>query len=148
MSNPSRVSAAAITLIKSHEGVRSRAYRCPANVLTIGVGHTGPDVKEGAVWTDVQIDAALKADLIRFERGVVRLIGTAKTSQAQFDAMVSLAFNIGLGNFTKSSVLANHLNGRHQSATAAFHLWNKGGGRVLPGLVTRRASEARLYASG
>jgi len=140
-------SQACIDLIKRFEGSRNKVYRCPAGVLTIGVGHTGPDVKAGAVWTDKQIDAALKADLDRFTVAVRSLIDDAPATQHQFDALVSLAFNIGTGAFARSSVLANHLKRRYPNAAAAFLLWNKGGGKVLPGLVARRAAEADLYLS-
>jgi lysozyme len=62
-----------------------------------------------------------------------------------FDAMVSLAFNVGIGAFLRSSVLRLHLAGDHRRAAEAFGLWNKAGGKILPGLVRRRTAEANLY---
>lgn len=139
-----------LDLIKTFEGVRLKTYRCSAGVPTIGYGATGPDIRMGMTWTMVQAETRLKADVTRFAIGVTALIGKSKTSQANFDALVSLAFNIGLAAFKTSSVLKNHLAGRNQAASAAFGLWVKarvnGKLTVLPGLVRRRAAEAKLYS--
>jgi lysozyme len=142
-------SPACLSIIKEFEGVRLKAYPDPATKgppITIGVGHTGPEVRLGLVWTEAQVDAALKADLLRFTVSLRALLGAAKTTQHQFDAMLSLAFNIGPGNFAKSSVLKNHIAGKYAAAAAAFALWNKAAGKVMPGLTRRRAAEAALYA--
>ncbi len=75
------------------------------------------------------------------------MLNDQPTTPNMLGAMVSLAYNIGLGAFGKSSVLKNHLARRYANAAASFNLWNKGGGKVLPGLVRRRAAEAVLYLS-
>lgn len=133
----------ALALIKRSEGLRLKAYKCPANVVTIGYGSTGPHVTMGMVITEAEAETLLREDLQRFEAGVESMGGVM--SAGQFGAMVSLAFNIGLGAFGKSSVLRLHKAADYAGAAASFALWNKGGGRILPGLVTRRADEAALY---
>lgn len=143
-----RVNQAGLDLIKSFEGLRLAAYRCPAGVWTIGYGHTGPNVKPGLRITLAEAEALLKGDLDRFESGVESAIGPASTTANQFSAMVSLAFNIGLGAFQRSTVLRMHRAGNRQRAAAAFLLWVKGGGRTLPGLVRRRTAERALYLRG
>ncbi len=120
-------------------------YVCPAGVLTIGWGHTGIDVRRGMVITEAQADALLQTDLDRFEDAVAKAAPGA--TQAQFDAMVCLTYNIGIGAFLKSSVLRFHKAGDYRRAAEAFGMWIKGGGRVLPGLQRRRAREADLYRS-
>jgi lysozyme len=148
-------------LIERNEGCRLKAYRDVVGVLTIGYGITGPEVHEGMVITREQADRMLSDRLAReFEPAVNKLIGEAPTTQGQFDAMVSLAFNIGpgdwrrglrarhdAGGFEDSSVLREHLAGNHQAAANAFLLWNKAGGRVLPALTRRRHQERALYLS-
>lgn len=137
------IGSAGLKLIESFEGNKLTAYLCPAKVWTIGVGHTGPDVKPGMTITPAQSLMLLQADLDRFEEAVAKAAPNA--TQNQFDAMVSLAFNIGVGAFLGSSVLREHKAGRHVAASDAFTMWVKGGGKVLPGLVRRRAAEAALY---
>lgn len=132
-----------LALIKRFEGLRLKAYLCPAKVWTIGYGSTGPHVKPGMEITEAQAEQLLRDDLARFEKAVSDAAPNA--TQDQFDAMVSLAFNIGIAGFQKSSVLRLHRLGKHDAAADSFALWNKGGGRVLPGLVRRRADEAHLY---
>lgn len=140
-----RVNHSGLALIKSFEGLRLTAYKCPAGVWTIGYGHTGPDVRPGMVITTQEADALLKGDLDRFESGVDAAIGQTPTTSNQFSAMVSLAFNIGLGAFQRSTVLRQHKTGHYNLAAAAFLMWVKGGGRTLPGLVRRRTAERALY---
>jgi lysozyme len=141
-----KIAQPGLDLIKSFEGWRATSYLCPAGVWTIGWGSTGPHVKPGMTITQERGEALLRADLGRFEAAVTRLV-TVNVSQAQYDAMVSLAFNIGIAAFGRSSVL-RHVNARSFDAAAkAFALWNKGGGRVLSGLVRRRAAESALFAS-
>lgn len=137
------INAAGMNIIKQSEGLELKAYRCPANILTIGYGSTGPHVKEGMVITEAQAEELLRSDLRRFEDAVDRAAPDATDNQ--FSAMVSLAFNIGEGAFIGSSVLRKHKAGDRVGAAESFKLWNKGGGRVLPGLVKRRAAEAQLY---
>lgn len=141
-----QIGAAGLALIKEFEGLELKAYLCPAKVWTIGYGSTGPHVTPGQVITEAQADVLLQRDLDRFEDAVAKAAPGA--TQAQFDAMVSLAFNIGIGAFGKSSVLRLHKAGDHRAAAEAFGMWIKGGGRVLPGLQRRRAKEADLYRRG
>lgn len=140
-----RVNQAGLALIKSFEGLRLGAYLCPARVWTIGYGHTGPDVRPGQKITEAEAEALLKGDLDRFESGVSTALGDAPTTDNQFSAMVSLAFNVGLGAFQRSTVLRQHRAGNRQRAAAAFLMWVKGGGKTLPGLVRRRTAERNLY---
>jgi GH24 family phage-related lysozyme (muramidase) len=141
-----RVGPRAIALMHAFEGCRLKAYRCPAGIWTIGWGDTGPHVHAGLAWTQEQADAAFAARLEReFVPGVAKAIGDAPTTPAQFGAMVALAYNVGVKAFTGSSAAREHRAGNHAAAEAAFHRWNKAGGRVLTGLVRRRAAEAALY---
>jgi lysozyme len=145
-----KLSSAGLDLICSFEGYhkalpdgRCIAYRCPAGVLTLGWGCT-EGVREGMIWTREEAQVALRRELAKFEAGVIRLT-TVPLNQNQFDALVSFTYNVGLGAF-EGSTLRRKLNaGDYRSAASAFKLWNKGGGRVLPGLVNRRAREATLF---
>ena len=141
------ISNAGIALIKKYEGLRLTSYLCAAKVPSIGYGHTGPDVQLGMAINEREAEQYLKGDLIRFEHGVEQLIDERQTNQNEFSAMVSLAYNIGLGNFRKSSVLKFHNEGDKKAAANAFLLWNKAGGKVLNGLTSRRNAERRLYVS-
>jgi lysozyme len=138
-------SSKAIALIKKFEGCKLKAYLCPAKVPTIGFGATGPDVKLGMVWTQAKADARLASDVAKFAKGVAAIV--PKATQSQFDALVSLAYNIGLGALKGSTLLKLHNAGNHKAAAAEFAKWVKAGGVTLPGLVTRRKAEAALYAS-
>lgn len=142
-----QINDAGLALVKRFEGLRLEAYRCPAGVLTIGYGSTGPHVKEGMIITPGEAERLLRADLSRFETGVDAMTGGFATSDNQFSAMVSLSFNIGLGNFATSSVLKRHKAGAFDRAADAFLMWNKAKGNVLPGLVRRREAERELYLS-
>ena len=144
------VDARGIILIKSFEGLRLNAYPDPGTggaPWTIGYGHTGPDVYRGLKITEAQAEDLLRKDLAKFERGVDRLIAGSFTSQPQFNAFVSLAYNIGLGGFQRSSVLRHHRAGNKLRAAASFLMWVKAAGRTLPGLVRRRNAERRMYLS-
>jgi lysozyme len=132
--------------IRGHEGCELEAYPDPAtngDPWTIGVGHTGPEVHKGMTITEAQADAYLAADLRKFEAGVNA--AAPKSTQAQFDAMVSLAFNIGLGNFRSSTLLKKHNAGDYDGAAAQFAVWNRANGKVMAGLTKRRAAEAAMY---
>jgi len=138
-------SPACIALIQSFEQCRLTAYLpTPQDVPTIGWGSTGPDIHLGLTWTQAQCDARFAADLNTFAQGVSKAV-TSITSQRQFDAMVSLAYNIGLGNFDSSTLLRLHNAADYAGAEAQFAVWNKQKGKVLPGLVRRRAAEAAMY---
>lgn len=137
-----------IAKLKTYEGFSLQAYLpTKDDVPTIGWGSTGPDIKLGMTWTPAQCAARFIADTSKFAIGVTSAIGDCPTTQNQFDAMFSLAYNIGLANFKTSSVLRYHKAGDYAKAKAAFALWNKQKGKVLNGLVNRRASEAAVYGS-
>jgi lysozyme len=139
---------------KKHPDGKVQAYLCPAGVWTIGWGSTGADpfnggrIRNGTVWTQEQCDTHFANHLATFEKAVRDGIGSSPTSQAQFDAMVSLTYNIGPAGFARSSVLRKHKAGDFDGAARAFLMWNKGGGKVLKGLTRRREAEAKLYRSG
>jgi lysozyme len=142
MSDP--VNRATVELIKRNEGCRLAAYQDSVGVWTIGYGHTGDDVTEGLQISQDQAEQLLRQDLEKFQDGVDDAIA-GDTSDNQFGAMVSLAFNIGLAHFKTSTVLREHNAGHYQTAADAFLLWNKAGGRVLPGLDRRRREERDQY---
>ena len=133
-------------LIKHFEGCRLDAYVCPAGVLTIGVGHTGPDVHEGQKITQAVANQLLRDDLERFEQGISDQIDVPLT-QEQFDALVSWAFNCGLGA-TADSTLRRRLNAREGVNTVISEelpRWTSGG---MAGLVRRRDAEVKLATTG
>lgn len=134
------------------EGCRLKAYRCPAGVLTIGYGHTGPDVTPGLEITASKAVALFNADVDKFVRSVEAVLKGTPVKQKQFDALVSLAYNIGLGNLKKSTLLKKVLaNPADPSIRAEFmkHVNSRVNGvlKPLPGLVKRRAAEADHYFS-
>lgn len=134
--------------IKGYEKCRLKAYMpAPDDVPTIGWGSTGPDVRMGMVWTQVQADARFAADLARFAGKVTALLGTSPTTQAQFDALVSFAYNVGYGDggLKTSTLLRMHKAGDFAAAALQFARWNKQAGRILSGLTTRRSAEADIY---
>ena len=159
-----KVSPAAIQMIKHHEGVKTRPYRCPALLWTVGVGHVidpshatvkyeerrNLPIPEG--WDRVlsmgEVDSILAQDLGRFERGVARLCPAALGHQGRFDALVSFAFNVGLGNLQRSGLRMKTNRGEFEDAADEFLKWTKAGGRVLPGLVKRRNDERAMYLNG
>lgn len=112
--------------------------------LTIGYGHTGPDVHPGMVITQEQADLLLVHDLQKFEIAVNNLV-TRPATPNQFAAMVDFAFNVGAGQFATSKVLAHFNAGDFQAAADDFQNWVTAYGKVLPGLVTRRAKERALF---
>lgn len=145
---PRTINAAAQAIIERAEHCRLRAYPDPGSggaPWTIGWGATGPDIHAGLVWTQAEADSRFAADLARLAAAIGLALGAAPTTDNQFGAMASLAYNIGIGRFRGSSVLRFHLAGDHPEAAQAFTAWNKADGHVLPGLVTRRAAEAQLY---
>jgi lysozyme len=144
-----KVNAEGYALLKKFEGCVLKAYRCPANVWTIGFGNTfyedGTKVKEGDVITQQRADELAKYIVEQFATSIRAMI-KQPLNENQFSACVSLAYNIGTGGFKKSSVLRK-LNANPTDPTIAdsFRLWNKGGGVVLKGLVRRREAEIQLY---
>ncbi|HGW1316994.1 TPA: lysozyme [Klebsiella pneumoniae] len=143
-----KLSQRGIDLIKQFEGYSSKAYPDPATggaPWTIGYGTT-KGVKPGMVITAQQAEKMLRDDVAKFESGVSSLI-TAPTTQGQFDAMVSLAYNIGLGNFGKSTLLKKHNARCYSCAADQFRVWNRANGKVMNGLTKRRAAEREVYMS-
>ncbi|KQT82436.1 lysozyme [Methylobacterium sp. Leaf466] len=140
-----KINDAGLDLIKSFEGYKDKAYLCPANVWTIGFGTT-KGVKRGDTCTTLQAEAFLRRDLAIFEAAVDKAVKVDMTPN-QFSALVSLCYNIGGGAFAASTLVRKLNAGDVKGAQAAFASWNRGGGRVLPGLVRRRAAEAKLFGT-
>lgn len=155
------IAPAAIEMIKHHEGVRYEAYRCPARLWTIGVGHVIDPAHARVPFNDrlrldlpvdwnrrlseAEVDELLQTDLARFERGVYRLC--PRTSTNQLAGLVSFAFNVGLGNLQRSTLRSRHNRADYEGAAQEFLKWTKAAGRVLPGLVKRRSDERAMYSS-
>ena len=143
-----KTSSNGTSLIKEFEGFVASAYLCPAKVWTIGIGTTvypnGTKVKKGDKCTQEQALEYLQHDLKSFEKTVNESV-KVPLSQNQFDALVSLAYNIGSGAF-KNSTLLKKLNAKDYAGAAdQFLVWNKGSGKVLKGLVRRRDAERALF---
>jgi lysozyme len=149
-----QINAAGLAIIKAFEGClkklpdgRFTTYQCPANVTTIGYGHTNlggvpPHITRGDIWTQADCDSALAADMGKFERHVSRL-GPEIKDPNQFAAIVSWSFNCG--GPASSSVWKYARAGDKAETRVRLLRWNKAGGRVLNGLVRRRESEADLF---
>jgi lysozyme len=135
-----------IDLIKAFEGFRGEAYLCPAGVWTFGYGTTKA-VAQGDTCSEEVGESLLRRDVSAFERAVTRLV-KVPVSQNQFDALVSLAYNIGVEALRKSTLIAFLNQGKYHDAAAQFLRWNRGGGRILPGLVRRRTAERELFLRG
>ena len=142
-----KISKAGLDIIKQYEGCRLTSYKCPAGVWTVGFGWT-EGVTPGMTITRAQAEELLTRGVVSYEKAVQDAIGDTKTTQNQFDAMVSLCYNIGPANFRKSTVVRQHKLGDYAAAADAFLMWNKAGGKVLAGLVKRREAERSLYLGG
>jgi lysozyme len=170
-----KLSKAGEDLMHRFEGFRNRPYLCPAHIWTIGYGHvlyqeqirlpmvrppgkTKADIpmirsefplkpEDNRVWTKDEINELFRVDIEDFERGVLRLVPGCAGHQGRFDALVSLAYNIGSGNLQRSTIRMRANRGDWEGAAEAFKLWSKGGGKVLPGLVRRREAEIALFLS-
>lgn len=143
-----KLSQRGIDLIKQFEGYSSKAYPDPATgggPWTIGYGTT-KGVKPGMVITAEQAEKMLRDDVAKFESGVSALL-KVPTTQGQFDAMVSLTYNIGLGNFGKSTLLRKHNEKCYSCAAGQFPVWNRAAGKVMNGLTRRRNAERDMYMS-
>lgn len=138
-----RTSENGLALIRQAEGLRLRAYKCPAGVWTIGFGTTA-GVKEGQVITKERAEELLRDDVKRFEDQVLRLVKVQLT-QGQLDALVSFTYNLGAANLGNSTLLRLLNAGDYKGAAAQFDRWTKAGGKELPGLVKRRAAERALF---
>jgi lysozyme len=150
----------AIEMIKHHEGVRQKPYRCPAKLWTVGVGHVlypeqgklKIDERDGFVLKDAdnrtfsmeEVNAILKSDLARFERGVV-LFCPVRLTGGQFDALVSFSFNVGLGTLQRSTLRQKVLRGDMEGAAEELLKYCKAGGKILKGLENRRKDERALF---
>lgn len=144
------ISDEGLRLIKSFEGYYTKqpdgscvAYLCPAKVATIGWGCT-EGVKLGMRWTEAEATEGLRREISKHEAAVNRLV-TVDINQHERDALISFSYNCGVGALQSSTVLKRLNKGDRAGAAAAFAAWNKGGGKVLPGLVARRAREAALF---
>ena len=138
-------SGACAALIQSFEQCRLTAYLpTPRDRWTVGWGETGPGIGPGTVWTQEAADASF-AQRLRLLGASLDALITAPTTQNQFDAMASLAWNIGLGAFATSTLLRRHDAGDFAAAAHEFARWNRQGGQVLAGLTRRREAEAALY---
>lgn len=153
---------ATIAMIKHHEGVRNKPYKCPAKLWTIGVGHVlypeqgklpieqrdkvALKPEDFRVFTKDEIDNILKKDLQRFIDGVFRYCPD-NLNENRLGALVSFAFNVGLGTLQRSTLRQKHNRGDFRGACDEFLKFTKAGGKVLPGLVKRRNDEIALYTA-
>jgi GH24 family phage-related lysozyme (muramidase) len=139
----------ALDLIRRFEGCRLEAYLCPANVWTIGYGHTGPNVKPRLKITQADAEALLLSDVDRFARAVDTWI-KVKLSNNQRCALISFTFNVGIGALQESTLRKRLNNGEDAVKVAMEELprWNKGDGKILEGLVRRRKAEVDLFCRG
>ena len=166
-----KLSHAGAELMHRYEGCRNRPYLCPAHIWTIGYGHVlyqqqirlpmvkkeGESVQirkefplaegDNRVWSKEEINQLFATDVATFERGVLRLVPAVAGKQGAFDALVSFAFNAGLGNLQRSQIRMRANRGDWQGAGEALMDWTKGGGKVLPGLVKRREAERAMLLS-
>jgi len=152
-----------LKMLRHHEGVKHEPYRCPARLWTVGVGHViDPNhisvpfderlrLSIPAGWdrklTDEEVDSILQQDLARFLAGVRRLCTVDDLSPRHL-ALTSFAFNVGLGNLQNSTLRMKHNRGDFEGAADEFLKWTLAGGKVMPGLVTRRKDERALYLKG
>ena len=157
-----KVSDKAIQMIKHHEGVRQKPYRCPAKLWTVGVGHVlyprqgalkmeerdsvPLEERDNRTFSMEEVDGILRDDLNRFERGVERYC-PVKLTQGQFDALVSFSFNVGLGTLQRSTLRQKIIRGDMEGAAEEFLKYTLAGGKVLKGLVNRRNDERALFLS-
>ncbi len=155
------ISAKALEMIKHHESVRIKPYRCPAFLWTIGVGHVidgnhtklSVDARKSLpcptewnrTFTMSEVDAILSKDLERFERGVLQYCPSAGARQGWLDALVSFSFNVGLGALQRSTLRQKHNRGDYKGAADEFLKYTKANGIVLKGLVNRRNDERVIY---
>jgi lysozyme len=140
-----------LAAIRRFEGLRTKAYKCPAGVWTVGYGHTSaagpPSVSAATVVTTKAAEEILKKDLEKFEGAVTRLVKVPVTEN-QFAALVSFTYNVGEGAFAKSTLLKKLNGGNYDAVPDELAKWTRAGGRKLTGLVNRRAAEAGLWAKG
>ena len=138
-----KVSGKGLALIKEFEGCKLTAYKDSVGVWTIGYGHTR-SARQGMVITQAQADELLALDVAAHAAGVYKAL-QVKLEQHQFDAVVSLAFNVGVSAVRNSTLMKMTNRGDVKPAAAQFDRWNKAGGKVLAGLTRRRAAERKMY---
>ena len=159
-----KTSEEGIKLIKHFEGIKNRPYKCSARVWTIGVGHVIYDAQlrlkladrdsfklkpeDDRIWSNEEIDDLLKRDLSRFEAGVLRMLRPVPLKQHEFDALVSFAFNLGVGTLQRSTVRSAMLRGDKTLAGETLLKYCRAGGKVLQGLQRRRLAEHALLMRG
>jgi len=137
-----------IALIKKSESCSLTAYQCPAGVWTCGWGSTGADVTATTRWTQAQADARLAADMMRFVADALRLSpGLAKQPPGRLAAIADFCYNAGAHAYEDSTLRKLVNAGDWTSAKTELGKWVRGGGRVLPGLVVRRAADAALLGA-
>lgn len=142
-----RISDAGVDLIKSFEGLKLEAYKCPAGIWTIGYGHTGAGVTSGLSIDEQEAESLLYDDLVKFEDGVNKLTCELDITQGMFDALVCFAYNVGLDALARSTLLKLLKQNKVLEASEQFKVWNKAGGKELAGLTRRRNAEAELFLS-
>jgi len=156
------VSPKAIAMIKHHEGVRQKPYQCPARLWTIGVGHVmWPEQgklkledrnafpvrqEDMRTYSMEEVDAILRSDLARFEKGVATYC-TVPLTQGEFDALVSFSFNVGLGTLQRSTLRAKLNRGDKAGAAEELLKYCMAGGKILKGLQNRRIDERAMFMS-
>ena len=135
-----------IDIIKKYEGCKLSAYRCPSGVLTIGYGHTD-NVRAGQHITQQEADDMLLQDILQREKQIDEVL-TADLNENQYDAVISFVFNVGIGNFARSTLLKKiNANPDDRSIRFEWLEWCRSGKRILEGLVRRREEEITLYFS-
>ena len=155
------ISKKALDLIKHHEGVKLKPYRCPASLWTVGVGHVlYPEQaklpmedrikylikpEDNRLFTMEEVDAILAKDLDRFVAGVLRYCPSTVNNHSWLDALVSFSFNVGLGTLQRSTLRQKHNRGDYAGAAEEFLKYSKAGGKVLKGLENRRKDERAIY---
>jgi len=137
-------------VLEYFEGRSNSAYPDPATggePWTIGIGHTGPEVFKGLMWSDELVEATLDEDLDRFEKAVSEMCdGKRKPTHGEFDALVLFAFNLGEAALRNSTLMRKYLAGlAPQNVASEFSRWNRANGKVMLGLVRRRAAERELF---
>jgi len=156
------VSPKAIEMISHHEGVRQNPYRCPAKLWTVGVGHVMfpiqgllkidqrdtfvPPPEAMRKYSMEEVDAILRSDLARFEKGVATYCPVPLT-QGQFDALVSFSFNVGLGTLQRSTMRQKVNRGDMAGAAEELLKYCMAGGKILKGLQNRRIDERAVFLS-
>ena len=141
--NNMQISKEGLSLIKRFEGCELKAYRCPANVWTIGYGHI-KDVKEGDQITKEEAEYMLQEEMIEYE-GYINDLVKVPLEQCMYDALVAWVFNLGPTNFSSSSLLRVLNEKKYEEVPYEIKRWNKAGGEVLNGLIRRRKAEALLF---